>query len=1019
MASNKLIAEIIAVGDEVLSGRVVNTNASFLSKEMEKLGFPVQYQQVVRDGEKEIVNALRLAATRSNVIVFCGGLGPTKDDLTKEAVASAFKLNLVTDESVLAEIEDFFESRGMEMTENNKKQALVPEGCIVLHNVNGTAPGLILNRGKNAVVLLPGPPHEMQPLFLNEAAPRLAEMNDGVLRSASLMVTGISESALEEKAQELLYGDNPHSALYAGGGSIEIHISSLGTNEEEAQELLDNKVNAFTALLGDKIYAKERITVAESVVGQLIENGKTVSVAESCTGGMMAQQITAVAGSSACFEYGAATYADWSKHSFLDVDQALLDTYSAVSSVVAVEMARGIRAKGKADFGVGITGIAGPGVGNYLDKEVGEVYIAVCDKKRSVVKEFHFGDKRSRDNIRSLSCVNAFDMLRRFMNGLPVEDGAEYTRFQIADLKRKARPRTKAGIFARKMMAAILALGTLIGGSIFSANIVNAASDRDVYTELREEYQYQASDDPAAALEALKEKNGDTVGWLTGTEGDIDTVVVREREWNYYENHDFLLKKNIYGCARVLHETSEPEETDNLVITASKDGEGILFEALPKYVQQDYASKHRFFQFSTGNNMDTFEVFSVFYLDAAEGIDGYIYNTRFRKEVAFQQFVISTKMRSIYSTDLTLSYGDRFLTLVCPFDEMWEGCNLVVVAKRVTGNEAVRATTLSMNGSALYPNAWYETKGLECSVNITAESDKWLDWYRQGGKVGQALQEAEKQVDHTIRVTMNGEEIIDSPTEIIARIVTNQAPDIKNEETLKALAVAAATELKYKYSIGEKAPEVTGRAATDLVRGVVRGVLEETLTYGGQPSWTPVFHCSSGSTNNASEMVEGSFPYLVSVESEYDSLDKNSGYYEVTDFTADLFRSRVEALCGITLSEDIENWLEILNTTSVGTVTKVMIDGKLEMDGYEFFSEILALPSANVTVALNNRTFRFTIYGTGRELGMSIAGAKYYVSKSGWTYDEVLSHFYPGTSIENVPWDEYYAEALDAKKEKQ
>ncbi len=1017
MNTDKLIAEIIAVGDEVLSGRVINTNAAFLSKELEKIGFLVKYQQVVSDEKDAITVALRLAASRSNVIVFCGGLGPTEDDLTKETVAEAFGRQLVLDETVLEEIEAFFLSRGIVMSDNNRKQAMVPEGCKVLHNSNGTAPGLILQKGKQAVVLLPGPPSELRPLFLDAASPILKEMNDNHILSCSLMVTGISESSLESMTKELLYGDNPHSALYAADGQIEIHITAIGSSEDETKAFLDEKVNAFTAVLGDHIYAKDKISLSESVVAELIDKGKTVSVAESCTGGMMAQQITAVPGSSACFEFGVASYADWTKHTYLDVEQSLLDSYSAVSSVVAVEMARGVRAKGKADYGVGITGIAGPGVGNYLDKEVGLVYIAVCDKKKAIVREFRFGDKRSRDNIRVLSCVNAFDMLRRFINDLPVKDGEEFNRFQIADLKRKSSPKTKAGIFAKKTVAIVLSLSALIGSSIYGANTANAAADRGVYTSLKEEYVSRAEEDPEGALLALREGNEDTIGWVSDVDQDISTVFVTEHERYYYDDHDYLKRNNVYGCARAPFGTPLNGIADNIVIQASKEGNGILFSSLPSYLQQDYASKHRYFYLTTEQNTGTFEVFSVLFLDSAEGIDGYLLTPFFRDEVAFQQFVISTKMRSIYSTDLPLNLNDQFLTLVCPMDEMWTGCRLVVVAKKVYERDALRPTTLSINGSVLYPNAWYKKNGIECGVNIPAESDRWLDWYRQGGKVGQALSEADHHIDPKIRVTMNGEELVDTPLEIVSRIVTNEAPDITNAETIKAIAVAVSSGLKYEFNNGNHSPEVTGRAASDRVRDVVREILDETLVFEDSPCWTPVFYCSNGKTNDASEMIDGSFPYLVTVESEYDRKDWNSGYYKETDFSTDLFRSRVEALYGISLSDDPSNWIQILNTTSIGTVTRVSIDGQVEEDGYKFFVDVLALPSANVTVSLNNRNFRFTIYGTGYGLGMSIVGAKYYVSQEGWTYDQVLQHYYPATVINNIPWDEYYAGNIDAKKD--
>ncbi|MBR0343166.1 MAG: competence/damage-inducible protein A [Oscillospiraceae bacterium] len=1013
MSEKKLIAEIIAVGDEVLSGRIQDTNSSYLASGLQKLGFQVAHRQVVGDSEREIYSALKIAASRSNVIVFSGGLGPTKDDLTKETVAKSFDKKLVLDESVLEEIEEFFKSRGITPRQNNRKQAYVPEGSIVLHNVNGTAPGIILRKGRQAVVLLPGPPSELRPLFDDCATPYLKEMTNIAQKEASLMVIGIPESELETKIQDLLYGDNPYCALYAQEGTVEIHISAYADTEEEAEKLLTDKLIAFKSLLGDAVYADSKMEISEAVVNELLKNKKTVAVAESCTGGMVSQQITAVAGSSACYEYGATTYADWTKNSYLDINATLLNKYTAVSSVVAVEMARGIRKKGKADFGVGVTGIAGPGKGNYLDKEVGQVYIAVCDKKKAVVKEFNFGDKRSRENIRVLSAKNTFDMLRRFMESKPIEGGKEYTSSQIANMNRTAEPRTKAGIMAKKVVSIVAALGILFGGSTYASQRAAASSDRAVYQDLNAVYTEEYEADPGEALDNILNRNEDAIGWLFGANGEISTPVVRARQDDYYEDHDFLKNNNQYGCAYALEETPLDGAAENIVITASKEGKGILFSNLPNYLQQRYASRNRFFSFQSRENKSTYEVYSVFLLDKYEGIDGYIFTPTFRDEVAFRQFVISTKMRSIYSTDLPLSFTDRFLTLVCPMDQEWEGCKLVVVARKVQDSETTRATALSMNGSALYPAAWYEKNGIECNVNITAESDKWMDWYEEGGKIGQNIHTDDEEL--LIQVEINGNVLEDTPLEIISRIVTEEVTNnnIKTTETIKALAVATATELKYSFLNEEKIPSYAGRAATDTVRAAVSEVLDETLMYDGEVCWAPMFTCSSGNTNDASEMVEGDYPYLVSVDSAYDSKEKDK-YYNQTDVLIASLKSRIEEIYGIELSDDRDDWIRVIESTKEGYATKVMVDNQLEVDGYEFFVNVLDLPSANVIVALNNNSFRFTIYGTGYGLGMSVVGAKYFASIADMDYKEILEHYYPGVQIQQTEWNTYYGDNVNA-----
>ena len=222
-----------------------------------------------------------------------------------------------------------------------------------------------------------------------------------------------------------------------------------------------------------------------------------------------------------------------------------------------------------------------------------------------------------------------------------------------------------------------------------------------------------------------------------------------------------------------MEETPLDGAVDNFVVTASKEGNGVLFASLPNYLQQSYTARHRYIWLMSRENNSTYEVYSVFLIDSAEGIDGYLFTPSFRDEVAFRQFVISTKMRSIYSTDLPLSMTDRYLTMVCPMDNQWEGCKLVVIARKVTGDEASRPTALSMNGSALYPAAWYDKQGIECTVNINAERDKWTDWYEEGGKISQSLQESSDDDSASIRVEMNGNEIEASPLEIVSRIVTD------------------------------------------------------------------------------------------------------------------------------------------------------------------------------------------------------------------------------------------------------
>ena len=355
-------AEIIAVGTELLLGDILNTNAQFLSRELAALGITVHFQTVVGDNPARLESVVRQARGRSDLLVFSGGLGPTEDDLTKQTVARAFGDTLRFDEAELEKIRAFFTAWGRTMPENNKKQAMVPTHGRKIPNANGTAPGMIFEDqaapGKYAV-LLPGPPKELQPMFLNSVKPWLAAMSDSVLHSVTLRVTGVGESHLESRIDHLLENANPTAAVYAKTAEVVIRITAKAASEDEARRVCLDYAKHFYDILGDCVYAMDADSLEEVVVKELAARGLTVATAESCTGGMLSQRITAVPGASGVFAYGACTYANDIKEKMLGVRHETLEAYGAVSPETAAEMARGVRKAAGADFGVGITGIAG------------------------------------------------------------------------------------------------------------------------------------------------------------------------------------------------------------------------------------------------------------------------------------------------------------------------------------------------------------------------------------------------------------------------------------------------------------------------------------------------------------------------------------------------------------------------------------------------------------------------------------------------------------------------------------
>jgi nicotinamide-nucleotide amidase len=381
-----------------------------------RLGIPHYYQTVVGDNVERLQKAIAVAADRSSILIFTGGLGPTPDDLTTETIAAFFETPLREDPEVLTDIEQKFSSIGRVMTPSNRKQALIPVGAKVLPNPSGTAPGMIWQTRSDLTILtFPGVPSEMKRMWHETAVPHLRGQGWGKnpIYSRSLKFRGIGESALAEKVSHLLELSNPTVAPYAGLGEVRLRVSARAASQEEAEALIEPVAREIQAIAGPDYFGCDDDTLA-SVVGQLLrERGQTLSVAESCTGGGLGALLTEIAGSSDYFYGGVISYDNRVKVSLLGVNEEDLQKYGAVSEIVARQMAIGVRERLGTSWGISITGIAGPGGGSET-KPVGLVYIGLADSSGNVeVRENRFGDRRDRSTIRSLSAFTALDRLRR------------------------------------------------------------------------------------------------------------------------------------------------------------------------------------------------------------------------------------------------------------------------------------------------------------------------------------------------------------------------------------------------------------------------------------------------------------------------------------------------------------------------------------------------------------------------------------------------------------------------------
>lgn len=407
-----MVVELISVGTELLLGNIVNTNAAYLAEQCASCGLSCFYQTVVGDNEERLQETVKTALKRSDVLILTGGLGPTDDDLTKEVVAKAMKKKLVEDEKAREMIQAYFDNRGMEITENNWKQAMVPEGSIVMYNNNGTAPGLIVESGEKCAILLPGPPKEMKPMFGEYVVDYFKKKNPEVIVSTTVKLCGIGESKVADLLKDMLDNQtNPTIAPYAKTGEVHLRVTAKAADEKSANKLIKPVVKQIKTKLAEYIYTTdENTTLEQAVVDLLVANNLTISTAESCTGGMISARLINVPGVSDVLKTGYITYSNKAKKKLLGVKKRTLEKHTAVSEEVAKEMVKGLEAETKADVCVSVTGLAGPDGGDEKHP-VGLVYIACCVKGKVCAKEYHFNGNR--EKVRENATAAALTLVRK------------------------------------------------------------------------------------------------------------------------------------------------------------------------------------------------------------------------------------------------------------------------------------------------------------------------------------------------------------------------------------------------------------------------------------------------------------------------------------------------------------------------------------------------------------------------------------------------------------------------------
>jgi len=759
-------AEIIAVGYEVLSGKQCNTNAQYLSQKLLECSVEVTGHTVVGDNENSIKKAVAEALSRSNIVILTGGLGPTRDDITKDAVCSLVGIDLELDEESYKKIVEFFKNRGVEMTENNARQAMLPHGCIVVKNDAGLSPGAILKSGNQCIIMLPGPPHELKPMFENSVMPFIKKLSGKHSVLKTVNVFGMGESLIASALDDMIVNDNPRIATYADAGKIDVCVSMTGDDEKTVQRDVDATVDEIKRRLGDAVYGVDTASLAQSVVAKLVSRKLTVATAESCTGGLISKKITDIAGSSLCFSLGEVSYSEKMKNEVLGVSLNTLKENGAVSAETACQMAVGVKNRAESDFGIGITGYAGPAASPL--EPVGLVFISVCNNDTVWVKRFELAPRgnETREKIRETASLHAFDMLRRVLDGaaifncqrIPIseiENSEENKEASIGQLLYKNSEENYAlqaqdyddvqdkeqeqSAFIKKIKKIAYYLlpnrkdsnGEKVRKSVFLVSSValivsvcyilsfyfGIQQNKNLYNSLanlKTEIPSESIEYPDGYLEEfalLYQKNSDIAGWIEIGGTKINYPVVLGSDNDYYLNHNFMRKKDRHGVPFMDFRNSVSKLDFNTIIHGhNMKSDDQMFSDLEKYYKGDQAitfyRNNPVISFDSVYEEMDFKIFAVFTCSVNEQDEkffDYYEMINPASNEEFEEFLGKVRAKSIYSIPVDVQPTDNILTLSTCYYE-YDDQRLVIMARKVRDGESivVDVNSASHNNGEVY-----------------------------------------------------------------------------------------------------------------------------------------------------------------------------------------------------------------------------------------------------------------------------------------------------------------------------
>ncbi len=772
-------AEIISVGTELLLGDIVNSNSQFLARELAAYGIDTIYQSTVGDNRERLKQALELALSRCEAVFLTGGLGPTEDDLTRETVAECLGLPLVLHEESEQRIRAYFERTGKEYTENNRKQAILPEGCTVFPNDHGTAPGCAIEQDGKRVVLLPGPPREMIPMFFDEVAAYLTQCSGGTIHSHTVGVFGIPEAAIDERLQDLMAGENPTVAPYAKDGEVVLRITAKADSVDEADALCDPIIAEIRERLGNAVYGVDAGGLARRVVTLLLEKEKKIATAESCTAGLLSGRLTEVPGASSVFECGIAAYSKEIKHQMLGVPMAILEERGAVSSETAGAMAAGVRQVGGADIGIGITGVAGPDTSE--GKAVGTVFVALADEKRIWVKKVFAGHcEEDREYIRGVATLYALDMVRRYLEAFPgVMAGGqslEQMQKQAAQLNEEQRTldkkRRRQSLLLRWLCGAcavLLAFGLWAYPRLYVPYLNQKSYDglADMYAQAVPETEGWYPSGILPQFMTLYRNNDDVRGWVHIADTKINYPVMADTAELFYHTHDFYKKESPYGAPYYVADQQTNNEltaSQSVTVYGSGTQTGQMFSDLAKYTELSFLKSHAVVQMNSLYQENRYKVFAVLLADDTDEAEYPFAQSVFADQNEFFEHVSQLRVRSLFDTPVEVIEGDHLLLLTTPIEYGYEGARIVVAARRVRSDETAEndLSKARVNRTAKMPKGWQESNGVTGGASHPSDTTTYSE------------------ADTTVEVTES--EASSSVTETTAKTTTTSATTKKTNK---------------------------------------------------------------------------------------------------------------------------------------------------------------------------------------------------------------------------------------------